>query len=291
MVLLFTTTVEVKVLQIEKRDIIQQGQIINDIIQDRTGDETRNNMHNNKSIIKTIVGGSAEAAQVDKKQNNYKTGHRKRMLEKMLNIGIANFITVEIIEYCLYLSIPRKNVKQIAYNLYEKYKSLYFIIGASKEDLLSVNGVGIYTYTTFQLLLGIIQHIQEEKIYEKEFFCTLEDVVAYCKWKMVFLTQEQLRVLYFNSKHYLIRDELQSMGTINQVSIYPREILKRAFELGAAGIVLCHNHPSGDVAPSKEDREATLRIKKIMDLLDIKLHDHIIIGEDKFFSMKAYNII
>lgn len=220
-----------------------------------------------------------------------KIGHRKRMLDKMLNIGVHNFTTVEIIEYCLFLSIPRKNIKPIAYKLYEKYNSLYFILGASKEDLMSLPGIGPNTYATFQLLLGIIQHIQEEKIYEKEFFCTLDDVISYCKWKMVFLTQEQLRVLYFNSKNRLIRDELQSMGTLNQVSIYPREIIKRALELGAAGIVLCHNHPSGDVTPSKEDREATMRIKQITDLLHIKLHDHIIIGENKYFSMKASGII
>lgn len=244
-----------------------------------------------KKNINTTINIPKEKSSKDSTIDHYKIGHRKRMLERMITIGVGNFTTVEIIEYCLYLSIPRKNVKQIAYALYEKYNSLYFILGASKEDLLSVDGVGLHTYTTFQLLLGIIQHIQEEKIYEKEFFCTLDDVISYCKWKMVFLSQEQLRILYFNSKNHLIRDELQSIGTLNQVSIYPREILKRALELGAAGIVLCHNHPSGDVTPSKEDRDVTLKIKTIMDLLDIKLHDHIIIGENKFFSMKKNGII
>ena len=77
---------------------------------------------------------------------------------------------------------------------------------------------------------------------------------------MCYLTHEELRVLYFNSKNQLIKDEVQNIGSINSVSIYPREIIKKCLQWGATSIVLCHNHPSGDATPSKEDTNSTLNL-------------------------------
>lgn len=222
---------------------------------------------------------------------NYQLGHRQRIFNNILDRGIDKFTTIEIIELCLFLVIPRKNVKPLAYRLYDKYNYLYLILGASKEDIMSVEGVGLNVYIFFQTLLKIIQTIQEEQVYEKEYFCNLEDIVSYCKWKMSFLSYEQLRVLYFNNQNKLIRDEVQGIGTLNEVSIHPREIIRRCLELGAGGIVLCHNHPSGDPTPSKEDKAATIALKKITDSLQIYLYDHIIIGENRYISMKKIGIL
>lgn len=224
------------------------------------------------------------------KNKKFCKGHRQRILKHLLKNGMNDLSILEIIELCLFFSIPRKDVKTSAYLLIEKYKYLYLILGASKEEILSISGLGYQTYLFFQLLLKIISYINEEKIYEKESFFSLEDIINYFKWKMCYLTHEEVRILYFNSKNKLIKDELQFTGTINCVNIYPREIIKRCLQIGAVSIVICHNHPSGDVNPSKEDINLTLCLKKITDLLDITIHDHIIIGQNNYFSMKKHNI-
>jgi DNA repair protein RadC len=220
---------------------------------------------------------------------NHHKGHRQRVLNKFS--PSMELKAVEIVELCLFFSIPRKNVKPMAHALIKKYKYLHNILGAEKEDMLCIEGIGPQTYVFFQLILGILQYIQKEKIYDKERFFNMEEVLAYCKWKMCHLTHEEVRVLYFNSKNQLIKDEIQSVGSINSVAIYPREIIKKCLHLGATGIVLCHNHPSGDSTPSKEDIAVTLELQKITSLLQILLHDHIIIGDNNYFSMKHHNLI
>jgi DNA repair protein RadC len=223
--------------------------------------------------------------------NNYQKGHRKRILKTFLSKDINTLTNLEIIEICLFIVIPRKNVKELAYTLLKKYKYIYLILGASREEILGIPNSGEQTYQFFQLLLILLQYIQKEKIYDKEKFFNLDDVIAYCKWQMCYLTHEELRILYFNSKNKLIKDEIQSTGSLNNVAIYPREIIKKCLQLGAAGIVLCHNHPSGDPTPSKEDITITLDLQKIANLLNIYIHDHIIIGDNNCFSMKRHGLL
>lgn len=223
--------------------------------------------------------------------NNYYKGHRKRLFSAFKAKDVNNLTSTEIIEMCLFFAIPRKNVKPIAHTLIKKYKYLYLILGSTKEEMLEIPGIGEQTYIFFQIILLIIQYIQKEKIYDKERFFDMEEVFAYCKWKMCYLTHEEMHVLYFNSKNQLIKDEIQSSGSINTVCIYPREIVKKCLLLGAVSIILCHNHPSGDATPSKEDINITIDLKKITSLLQIHLYDHIIIGNNNFFSMKKNGLI
>ena len=102
---------------------------------------------------------------------------------------------------------------------------------------------------------------------------------------------EQFRLLFLDSKNQLIKDELQNKGTINETAIYPREVVKRALELGASAIIMVHNHPTGDPAASKSDIEMTLQIKKALDTVGIHLHDHLIIAAKGHTSLKNLGII
>ena len=102
---------------------------------------------------------------------------------------------------------------------------------------------------------------------------------------------EQLRVLYLNNRNQLIADEVPQKGTVNHTPIYPREIAKRALELGATALILVHNHPSGDATPSGDDIEMTQKVKQTLKTLDIKLHDHIIIAGKDVSSFKALGLL
>jgi DNA repair protein RadC len=222
--------------------------------------------------------------------NNHHIGHRDRAFNNILNKDVNSISNVEILEIILMISIPRKNVKPIVHNLIKKYKNIYMILGTEASQLKLIDNIGEKTVRFLKILLLLLQFISKEKVYNKEQFFDLEEVIAYCKWKMSYLNKEELRVLYLNVKNQLIMDEVNNYGTINSVSINNREIVKQSLLLGATGIILCHNHPSGDPTPSKEDINITHQLKKILDMLEIKLIDHIIIGGLNSFSMKKNQI-
>jgi DNA repair protein RadC len=116
-------------------------------------------------------------------------------------------------------------------------------------------------------------------------------LLDYLRADMAHLTIERVRVLYLNSKNMLIRDEIASEGSIDQAAIYIREVVKRAIDLGATAIVLVHNHPSGDSAPSRQDISMTREIADVGKKLGISVHDHVIIGRDGFTSMRSAGLI
>ena len=102
---------------------------------------------------------------------------------------------------------------------------------------------------------------------------------------------EQFRVLYLDRKNVLIADEAQSKGTVDHTPVYPREVLKRALELGASALILVHNHPSGDPAPSVDDRGVTEQLVAAGRLLDIPVHDHVIIGRGRYTSFAEAGLL
>ena len=200
------------------------------------------------------------------KNNKYQEGHRQRIFNKLSHLHMDNLSNIEIMEMLLTLIIPRKNVKNIAYELIKKYKNIYIILNLTKEEIISIDGLGDKTYIFFKIIFFIIQYIHKEKMYMKHTFFNLEEIISYCKWKMCSLTREELHVLYLNSKNQLIRDEINNVGSITSVSINNREIIKQCLVLGATSIILCHNHPSGDATPSKEDINITLNLQNIWKL-------------------------
>jgi DNA repair protein RadC len=108
---------------------------------------------------------------------------------------------------------------------------------------------------------------------------------------MAFEECEQFRILFLDKKNKLIADEVQQRGTIDHTPVYPREVIKRSLELGAAAIILVHNHPSGDPSPSSADVQMTRQINDVAGPLGITLHDHIIIGKAGHASLKGLRLI
>ena len=102
---------------------------------------------------------------------------------------------------------------------------------------------------------------------------------------------EQVRVIYLNSKNFVIRDEVLTDGTINQAMVHTREIVRRALELGAAGLILVHNHPSGDPTPSPADIALTREVVAAARLMEIAVHDHVIVGHAGHVSMRAAGLM
>jgi len=115
---------------------------------------------------------------------------------------------------------------------------------------------------------------------------SIDRVVEYCRAKMAHSEVEEFRVLYLDQRNALIHDELQQRGTVNEVAAYPRQIMRRALNLGAVGLVLCHNHPSGNLKPSPQDIEITREIFHAAEAVGITLHDHLIVGAGGYTSLR-----
>lgn len=218
-------------------------------------------------------------------------GHRKRACNKLINNGVDSLYDYEIVELLLFLIFKRKDVKPLAKELLEKFKTIDRILNASENELLEIKGIGKSTVTAIKIVNSIAIASLKSKIIKRDHINCFDDVINYCKLNMKYLVSEELRVLFLNSINEILADEVLQKGDIDSVDVYPRNITKRSLDLGAKGIILVHNHPSGDPTPSADDIYTTNLIRKALKIFDIKLQDHIIIGGDRFISFSALNLI
>ncbi|MCA8889399.1 MAG: DNA repair protein RadC, partial [Parvularculaceae bacterium] len=126
---------------------------------------------------------------------------------------------------------------------------------------------------------------------ERPLLTSWTKVLDYCRATMAFEDREMFRILFLDKKNRLIKDEVQQVGTVDHTPVYPREVVKRALEHGASAIILVHNHPSGDPTPSRADIEMTAQIQKAASALNIRVHDHIIIGHATEVSFKGLGLL
>jgi DNA repair protein RadC len=215
-------------------------------------------------------------------------GHRSRLRERVLKDSEV-LQDYELLEALLTFSIPRADVKPLAKELLDKFKTFSNVLGKSHSQIESVGGIGDATKYFFRVVNEACARMAREEINEDILLNNIEKVVCYCKLRMSHLEYEQFRVLFINRKNKLILDEVIQSGTIDKAAIFPRELVKRAIEVGAGAIILAHNHPSGDPTPSKADIETTLNIQKAASVMEIFLYDHVIIGRNGYYSMRANN--
>ena len=222
---------------------------------------------------------------------NYNDGHRQRVIQKFMQYGGEVFADYEILEMLLMQIIPRKDVKPLAKELLSRFGSLSALVQAEPEQLKQIKGIGDKTITFFKLMLFISQHLTKEKLNNQPVLSDWNVILDYAQTLYAGETVEKLRILFLNQKLQLMHTEIHQTGTINHVPIYPREILKRALNLNASAVVLLHNHPSGNPAPSKDDIIATKEIEKLLSTIPIRLLDHLIIGKNRqFYSFRSHHI-
>lgn len=217
-------------------------------------------------------------------------GHRDRLRARLLEAGPQALKDYELLELLLFAAIPRRDVKPLAKSLIAEFKGLWGVLSATPERLrafgLSEN------VTSFLLTVGAAGlRGSRSIIMDQPLLGNWQRVVDYCRHAMAHETKEQFRLLFLDRRNRLIAEEVQQRGTIDHTPVYPREIVQRALEVGAGALVLAHNHPSGDVTPSKADIEMTRAIQAACAPLDITIHDHIIIGRDEVASFKGLGLL
>lgn len=197
----------------------------------------------------------------------------------------------EMLELVLYLALSRSDVKPLAKRLLERFGGYAEVISADASELKEIDGVGDAVVAALKTVRDAAVRLAKEEVYEKPVLSSWQSLMDYCRSSMGFAKTEQFRVFFLNRKNMLIADEIQQEGTVDHTPVYPREVVKRALELGATAIILAHNHPSGDAAPSKNDIEITREIKEAGEKLGIVLHDHIVVARNGTTSFKSSGLI
>ncbi len=182
-------------------------------------------------------------------------GHRQRIREKLLSSKPDLVPDYEILEILLCMALPRRDTKVLAKELIAKYGSFAKVISAEHTSLLEITGVGQSVLACFQLVKEGATRLIKDEIINKPVISSWKSLLNYCRSLMGHIKKEVFLVLYLNNQNELIGEDLQDYGTVDQINIYPREIVKRALFFNASAIILVHNHPSGSTKASKADIE------------------------------------
>lgn len=214
-------------------------------------------------------------------------GHRQRLRKRYAQAGIKALAPYEVVELILFHALPLQDVKPLAKELLMHFGTLVTVLNAPALELKKIAGVSEKVIETLTLFrdIGLLQ--LQQTITNRPILSTWKQLVTYCAMAMSHEHQEQVRLLFLDCKNYLICDEIQQVGTINHAPLYPREVVKRALEVGAASIIMVHNHPSGDPTPSQADILITREVNQAAMALGIGLYDHLIIGQGRYVSLKS----
>ncbi|MGY6709852.1 MAG: RadC family protein [Rhizobiaceae bacterium] len=218
-------------------------------------------------------------------------GHRERLRERFRENGADALADYELLELMLFRAIPRADTKGPAKALLKRFGSFAEVLGAPEHLLREVDGIGAAAATDIKLVAAAASRMLKGEIAIRPLLSSWQQVLEYCRAAMAFETREQFRILFLDKKNVLIADEVQQSGTVDHTPVYPREVVRRALELSASALILLHNHPSGDPAPSRADIDMTRTIIDTAKPLGIVVHDHIVIGKSGHASMKGLQLI
>jgi DNA repair protein RadC len=218
-------------------------------------------------------------------------GHRTRMRARLLTAGPEAVADHELLEMMLFLALPRRDTKPIARALLTRFGSFANAVSAPVPDLRGIVGLGDAGIAALKTIQAAALRLSRAEIQRKPVLNDWPRLMDYLSAVLSRERTEQFRVLFLDNRNRLLADEAQSRGTVNHTPVYPREVVKRALELHATAIILVHNHPSGDPEPSRDDIEMTRAIGRAAEVLSVVLHDHVIIGNGRWFSFRTEGLL
>ncbi len=218
-------------------------------------------------------------------------GHRARLRTRFMRDNGKAMPDYELLELMLFAAVPRVDTKPIAKALLKRFGSLGDILAAAPDTLMQVNGVGESAVVLLKASRELARRAARESIETRPVLGAWNSVLEYCRIQLAHEQTERFHLLFLDSKNALIADEEQHHGTVNHTPVYPREVVKRALELGATALILLHNHPSGNPTPSADDVSITREVIEAAAPLGITVHDHIVIGRHGHASLRSLGLI
>jgi len=196
-----------------------------------------------------------------------------------------------LLEFLLYAAIPQRDTKPLAYALIKRFGSFSGVLGADRSSLAQVPGIKDASVAALLSVREAGLRMHRAQVQDRNVISSWQQLLDYFTARVGYAEAEEFHLLFLDRKNSLIADEKQQRGTIDHVPVYPREVVKRALELGASAIIMVHNHPSGDTTPSKGDVEMTRAVQKALQSVGLQIHDHVVIGRGRHSSFKSLGLL
>jgi len=218
-------------------------------------------------------------------------GHRRRLREKFLQGGLMGFLDYEIIELLLTLGTPRRDCKEPAKEALKEFQSFHGVLEASPRDLLRIRGIGPHNVFGLKLVQEVSRRFLKERMMSRPVCHSSREVFDYLYHALRELRKEQFKVIFMDTKNQVLEERTLFEGTVDSSAVYPREVIRDALRYEASSLIFVHNHPSGDPEPSFCDKEITRDLVFAAHVMQIKVLDHIIIGNNRYFSFADQGLI
>ena len=219
-------------------------------------------------------------------------GHRDRLRQRFKKNGLSGFNDYEVIEYLLTLAHAQGDCKAIAKAALKRFGTVRGVLDASVDDLKAVSGIGEVSACTIKFARALALYYLDERVnLEATILGNAQTVVDVLRAKMRDLSRECFWVVYLDVQNRKLTVEALFEGTLTSSAVYPREVFKRALENKASAVIFAHNHPSGCIDPSENDRQITRDLVLAATFMDVKVLDHIIVGANEHYSFADHGLM
>lgn len=229
----------------------------------------------------------------DDGKNPHYLGHRQRLRERFVKSGFDGMAEHEIVEILLTLTLPRKDIKKPAKDLLARFGDLRGILDASADELKTIYGIGAVAPIAFRIIKEAANLYLQQRTEKGNCLANEEAMIAFWRSRLGGLKHEVFEVAYLDSGYRLLKDGVDRIeeGTVDRATIYPRKVMESALQKRASVLILAHNHPNSNVQPSEQDKTLTRALMLAAETLQIKIHDHLIISLDEFFSFRRAGLL
>jgi len=227
-------------------------------------------------------------------KRNMDAGHKScssRLREKFIKGGLKGFLDNEVIELLLALGTPRRDCRRQAREALKRFRSLRGVLEADQKELQKISGIGPRNNYGIQLVQQVSRRFLKERMMEKPVCHSSKEVFDYLYHALRDAKNEKFKVIFLDAKNQILEEKTFFQGTVDSSAVYPREIMKSALQVDASSLIFVHNHPSGDPEPSQNDKDITKELVFAAHIMQLKVLDHIIIGNNRYFSFADAGLI
>ena len=219
------------------------------------------------------------------KKENLNEGHRDRLRGKFIKEGFGNFADHEMLEMLLFYAYPRCDTNKMAHKMINEFGSLANVLDADVHILCERLKITERVAVLLHMIPALAHRYHRNKADRNLFMDTPEAVGEFLQTLYMGDKVEKLYVLCLDARRRLIHAVLLTVGTLDEVAVYTREVMKAVFQHDAKYIILSHNHPGGSFQPSRQDYEATRDVVDALAYCSVKVLDHVVVSGERYFSM------
>ena len=214
-----------------------------------------------------------------------------RPREKLLTLGPSALADAELIALLLRTGLRGTSVLQLAQQLLDAFGGLHGLLQASAADLKRIKGLGPAKRAEITAVMELARRSLAQRLAQRTVMSSPQQVKEYLRLQLAHEGQEVFAVMFLDVQNQLLQFEPMFRGTLSQTSVYPREVVKRALAVQASAVILAHNHPSGIAEPSRADEFLTQTLKQALQLIDVRVIDHLVVGGDQAISFAERGLL